>query len=566
MAKAWTQDKVVYQIYPKSFQDTTGNGQGDLAGIISRLDYLQFLGVDILWLTPVYPSPQVDNGYDVTDYCAIDPGYGTMEDFERLVREARQRDLSIMMDMVFNHTSTRHPWFVQACDPQSPYHPFYIWQDSPPEKPPTNWLSKFGGPAWQWQPQCGQHYLHFFGREQADLNWGHPPVREALKEVCRFWAGKGVDALRLDVVNLISKPACFTDDPDGDGRSFYTDGPRVHEFLREMNRDVFSPLQLVTVGEMSSTTLEHCQQYASVDNTELSMAFNFHHLKVDYRNGEKWTLAAADFVALKKIFSDWQQGMHQRANGALFWGNHDQPRVVSRFGNDTTFRQHSAKMLTMVLYGMQGTPYLYQGEEIGMTNAGFTQISQYRDVESLTMYHLLTRQGLSSRDTLDILAAKSRDNSRTPMLWDNSKNAGFSSGTPWLECAAPAAGMNVAAAIGDPDSVLHTYRQLIQLRKQLAVLQFGDYRDLCPANSRTWCYCRRWQDQLLLVAANLTDSAIRWLPPSLPQTGEYHPLINNYPDADPLRQGGYFKPYQAVWWLLTPETPEHFPTDNNHGS
>ncbi|SQK74689.1 Trehalose-6-phosphate hydrolase [Tatumella ptyseos] len=325
MEKTWTQDKVVYQIYPKSFQDTTGKGTGDLQGIISHLDYLHFLGVDILWLTPVYPSPQVDNGYDVADYCAIDPRYGTLDDFDQLVAEAHQRNLKIMMDMVFNHTSTQHPWFIQACDPHSPYHPYYIWRDSPPDIPPTNWQSKFGGPAWQWQPECGQHYLHLFSKEQADLNWEHPPVREALKDVCRFWAARGVDALRLDVVNLISKPEQFRDDPDGDGRRFYTDGPRVHEFLQEMNRDVFRPLNLITVGEMSSTSLQHCQQYASCDNTELSMVFNFHHLKIDYADGDKWTRMAPDVIALKKIFALWQSGMHQRANGALFWCNHDQP-------------------------------------------------------------------------------------------------------------------------------------------------------------------------------------------------------------------------------------------------
>lgn len=554
MEKPWTQDKVVYQIYPKSFQDTTGNGIGDIPGIISHLDYLQFLGVDILWLTPVYPSPQVDNGYDVAGYCAIDPGYGTMDDFERLVSEARLRGMSVMMDMVFNHTSTRHPWFIQACDPDSPFHPYYIWQDSPPDQPPTNWLSKFGGPAWQWQPECGQHYLHLFSREQADLNWEHPPVREALKEVCRFWAAKGVDALRLDVVNLISKPQQFIDDPDGDGRKYYTDGPRVHEFLREMNRDVFSPLNLITVGEMSSTTLEHCQQYASLDNSELSMAFNFHHLKVDYLNGEKWTLAKPDFVALKKLFADWQQGMHQRANGALFWGNHDQPRVVSRFGNDSPeYREISAKMLALVLYGMQGTPYLYQGEEIGMTNAGFTDIHQYRDVESLNMFDLLLSGGKSQQETLAILASKSRDNSRTPMQWDNSHHAGFTRGTPWISCVANSTEINVADALADPESIVYTYRELIRLRKRLPVLQFGNYQDLSPASPELWSYCRQWQGYQLLVVANLTDRIIDWQPPVTPDVGDYRLIVTNTDKTPASPEPCQLSPYQAAWWLFTPQ-------------
>ncbi len=552
MEKPWTQDKVVYQIYPKSFQDTTGNGRGDIAGIISRLDYLQFLGVDILWLTPVYPSPQVDNGYDVADYCAIEPDYGTMEDFEHLVCEARQRGMSIMMDMVFNHTSTQHPWFIQACDPESPYHPYYIWQDSPPDQPPTNWLSKFGGPAWQWQPECGQYYLHLFSREQADLNWDHPPVREALKEVCRFWAAKGVDALRLDVVNLISKPQQFIDDPDGDGRKYYTDGPRVHEYLQEMNREVFSPLKLITVGEMSSTTLEHCQQYASLDNRELSMAFNFHHLKVDYLNGEKWTLAKADFVALKKLFADWQQGMHQRANGALFWGNHDQPRVVSRFGNDSAqYREISAKMLALVLYGLQGTPYLYQGEEIGMTNAGFSDIHQYRDVESLTMFDLLLSEGKSLQETLAILAAKSRDNSRTPMQWDNSRHAGFTHGTPWISCVANSTEINVADALADPQSIVYTYRELIRLRKQLPILQWGDYQDLSPAHPGLWSYRRQWQGQQLLVVANLSDQVTDWQPPVAPAAGDYQLIITNTHQTPASPGRCQLSPYQAAWWLFT---------------
>ncbi|HBV39148.1 MAG TPA: alpha,alpha-phosphotrehalase, partial [Erwinia sp.] len=378
---AWWQQGVIYQIYPKSFQDSNGNGFGDLKGIISRLDYLQTLGVEAIWLTPVYVSPQVDNGYDVADYYAIDPRYGTMADFEQLVAEARQRGIRIVMDMVFNHTSTEHPWFLAAQHPASPFRAFYHWRDGTGDRPPNNWRSKFGGSAWQWHPASGQYYLHLYAVEQADLNWAHPPVRKELKKVCRFWAEKGVEGLRLDVINLVSRHPELPDDDEGDGRRFYTDGPLIHDYLREMSREVFQPLNLMTVGEMSSTTLENCQQYAASDGSELSMTFTFHHLKVDYPGGDKWTLARPDFVKLKGIFNHWQRGMHNRAWNALFWCNHDQPRIVSRFGEEGALRVPSAKMLAMVLHGVQGTPYIYQGEEIGMTNPGFNHIDRYRDVE-----------------------------------------------------------------------------------------------------------------------------------------------------------------------------------------
>lgn len=349
----WWQNGVIYQIYPKSFQDTTGSGTGDLRGVIQRLDYLHKLGVDAIWLTPFYVSPQVDNGYDVANYTAIDPTYGTLDDFDELVTQAKSRGIRIILDMVFNHTSTQHAWFREALNKESPYRQFYIWRDGEPETPPNNWRSKFGGSAWRWHAESEQYYLHLFAPEQADLNWENPAVRAELKKVCEFWADRGVDGLRLDVVNLISKDPRFPEDLDGDGRRFYTDGPRAHEFLHEMNRDVFTPRGLMTVGEMSSTSLEHCQRYAALTGSELSMTFNFHHLKVDYPGGEKWTLAKPDFVALKTLFRHWQQGMHNVAWNALFWCNHDQPRIVSRFGDEGEYRVPAAKMLAMVLHGMQ---------------------------------------------------------------------------------------------------------------------------------------------------------------------------------------------------------------------
>lgn len=546
----WWQNAVIYQIYPKSFQDSTGSGTGDLRGIIQRLDYLQTLGVDAIWLTPVYPSPQVDNGYDVADYCEIDPAYGTLADFDVLVAAAHQRNIRIIMDMVFNHTSTAHPWFLAAEEPHSPYRPFYIWRDGKGDgsTPPTHWHSKFGGNAWQWHPASGQYYLHLFAPEQADLNWQHPPVREALKAVCHFWADRGVDGLRLDVINLISKQPDFPDDPQGDGRRFYTDGPDIHHYLAEMNRDVFQPRGLMTVGEMSSTTLEQCQRYSALDGSALSMTFNFHHLKVDYLRGEKWTLAAADVVALKRLFSQWQQGMYDHAWNALFWCNHDQPRIVSRFGDDGGYRVVSAKMLAMVLHGMQGTPYIYQGEELGMTNPGFTSITDYRDVESLNMFAANQQQGKGEEELLAILAQKSRDNSRTPMQWDKSNHAGFTTGTPWIAVAANFPHINAHLALEDSDSVFYAYQRLIELRKQLPLLTLGAYQDLLPESPWLWCYQRQWQDQRLLVVANLGLEPQSWHPLATEIAGEWQLLLSNYPDVTPQPQSMTLRPFEAVWW------------------
>lgn len=495
----WWKNGVIYQIYPKSFQDTTGSGTGDIQGIIQRLDYLKTLGVDGIWITPMYVSPQIDNGYDIADYYQIDPSYGSMQDFEQLIAEAHQRDIKVIMDMVFNHSSTFHDWFKQGEDPQSPYHDYYIWRESP-----TNWQSKFGGSAWKWSDKAQKYYLHLFAPEQADLNWENAALRAELFEICRFWAEKGVDGLRLDVVNLISKPAVFEDDFEGDGRRFYTDGHKIHHYLQELNQKALTPYSLMTVGEMSSTKLEHCQQYANLNGTELSMTFNFHHLKVDYPNGEKWTLAKPDYIELKRIFNHWQQGMFGQAWNALFWCNHDQPRIVSRFGSEGELRTKSAKMLAMLLHGMQGTPYIYQGEEIGMTNPNFSQLSQYRDLESLNAFEILQKKGVNQALALQILAQKSRDNSRTPVQWDSSAHAGFSQGTPWIEVAENYREINVEQALADKDSVFYTYQRLIRLRKELAVLTEGDYTDLLPEHPSVWTYQRKTAEQTLTVLVNLS--------------------------------------------------------------
>ncbi|EMH4163262.1 alpha,alpha-phosphotrehalase [Pluralibacter gergoviae] len=543
----WWQNGTIYQIYPKSFQDTTGSGTGDLPGIIRRLDYLHTLGVDALWLTPFYVSPQVDNGYDVANYTAIDPAYGTFDDFDRLVAEAKARGIRIILDMVFNHTSTQHPWFRESLNPDSPYRRFYFWRDGKSGALPNNWRSKFGGSAWQWHAESEQYYLHLFAPEQADLNWEEPAVRDELKKVCAFWADRGVDGLRLDVVNLIAKDPNFPSDPDGDGRRFYTDGARAHDFLQEMSREVFTPRGLMTVGEMSSTTLEHCRRYAALDGRALSMTFNFHHLKVDYPGGEKWTLARPDFVALKALFCRWQQGMHNAAWNALFWCNHDQPRIVSRFGDEGEYRVASAKMLAIVLHGMQGTPYIYQGEEIGMTNPHFTAIADYRDVESHNMYGELREQGRDADELLAILASKSRDNGRTPMQWNAQPHGGFTDGTPWISACRNYPTVNAEAALADPDSVFHTYRALIALRKAEPLLTWGDYQDLLPGHPALWCYRRAWRGQTLLVVANLSREPQAWTPEDT--AGGWTRVISNYGDAGEQPRAATLRPFEATWWI-----------------
>lgn len=543
----WWQNGVIYQIYPKSFQDTTGSGTGDLRGVTQRLDYLKTLGIDAIWLTPFYISPQVDNGYDVANYTAIDPAYGTLDDFDELVAEAHARGIRIVLDMVFNHTSTQHAWFRESLNKASPYRQFYIWRDGTPEQLPNNWRSKFGGNAWRWHAESEQYYLHLFAPEQADLNWENPAVRAELKKVCEFWADRGVDGLRLDVINLISKDQDFPNDETGDGRRFYTDGPRIHEYLQEMSRDVFTPRNLMTVGEMSSTSLENCQQYASLDGRELSMTFNFHHLKVDYPGGEKWTLAKPDFVALKTLFRHWQQGMHNKAWNALFWCNHDQPRIVSRFGDEGEYRVHAAKTLGMVLHGMQGTPYIYQGEELGMTNPHFSRITDYRDVESLNMFAELRASGREPEELLAILASKSRDNGRTPMQWDASHNAGFTEGEPWIGVCDNYETVNARAALDDADSVFYTYQSLIRLRKTLPVLTWGDYEDLLPEHPSLWCYRRQWQGQTLMVVANLSRERQQWQPDLV--EGAWRVALGNYDDVPSRPNARLLRPFEAIWWV-----------------
>lgn len=500
---------VVYQIYPKSFNDTTGSGEGDIQGIIEKLDYLQYLGVDYLWLTPVYESPMNDNGYDISNYYKINERFGTIEDLKTLIAKAHQRNLKIMMDIVINHTSTDHEWFKKAYeDQESPYRDYYFFRRSADNRPPTNWESKFGGNAWKYDPKTESYYLHLFDVTQADLNWDNPEVRKALYDIINYWIDFGVDGFRFDVINLISKGEFK--DSQYIGKEFYTDGPRVHEYLHEMNQHTFGNREMMTVGEMSSTTIEDCIKYSNPERQELSSVFNFHHLKVDYVNGEKWTNAKLNFHKLKEILMEWQLGIYD-GNGwnAIFWCNHDQPRVVSRFGDDSTPHNHreSAKMLATVLHMLQGTPYIYQGEEIGMTDPHFNDINQYRDVESLNAYDNMKERGFEESEILEILGQKSRDNSRTPVQWSNLENAGFTTGQPWIDIPENYHSINVEAAINDENSVLHTYRKLIQLRHEHDIVTYGSIEPLHMEHDKLFIYKRHYNEETWLIIANFSKES-----------------------------------------------------------
>ncbi len=497
-------NSTVYQIYIKSFCDSNGDGIGDINGIRQKLDYLQDLGIDYIWITPFFKSPMNDNGYDIADYLSINPMFGTMEDVDALIKEADEHNIQLMFDMVFNHTSTDHEWFQKALTGDPKYMDYYIFRDPVDGHAPTNWVSKFGGNAWEYVPSLGKYYLHLFDVSQADLNWENPEVREELKNVIRFWKAKGVSGFRFDVVNLISKPDVLEDDFQGDGRRFYTDGPRIHLYLKELVGDT-GIADYMTVGEMSSTSLDNCLRYANPDEKELKMVFSFHHLKVDYKDGQKWALMDPDFNELRRLFIKWQEGMQDgSAWNAVFWCNHDQPRAVSRFGDDKKYWKESAKMLGALIHLMRGTPYIYEGEELGLTNPGYTDISQYQDVESTNYYRILMEEeGKTREEALEIIGARSRDNGRTPMQWDGSENAGFTTGTPWLGIPANHSYINVEDELKDPDSVLAFYKKLVALRKENEIIADGRIRFTDAGNDNIISYERTLNGQTLSVFCNL---------------------------------------------------------------
>lgn len=535
-------DKVVYQVYPKSFYDASGDGVGDIKGITAKLDYLHDLGIDYIWMNPIFVSPQKDNGYDIADYKNIDSRFGTMEELEELIAEAKKRDIYLMFDMVFNHTSTDHIWFKKAMAGDEKYKNYYYFKKPKADgSMPTNWESKFGGPCWEYVEKFDEYYLHLFDTSMADLNWSNPEVRKECLDIVQFWIDKGVKGFRFDVFNLTDKMA-FVDDHEGIGKKYYTDGPKVHDYLREINLNTFGKYDgMVTVGEMSATSLENCIDYSNPDNHELDMAFNFHHLKVDYKNKEKWTVMPFDFMELKHLFNTWEVGL-QEHNGwnALFWNCHDQPRSISRFGNDTKYHKESAKMLAAAIHLQRGTPYVYQGEEIGMTNAYFTDINQYRDVESINYYHILKDQGMAEEDIHKILQAKSRDNARTPMQWN--KDGGFSAVEPWISMNPRCKEINVEDSLNDPDSIYYFYKKLIHLRKTYKIISEGQYVPMLEDDDRLYAFKRTYENEELIVINNFYDCTKTV---TIDSIEDYEVLISNYKDID-LTKELVMRPYETI--------------------
>ncbi|AVK61646.1 glucohydrolase [Lactobacillus sp. CBA3605] len=546
----WWQKAVVYQVYPRSFQDTNQDGIGDLPGVTAHLDYLKKLGVDVIWLNPIYRSPNDDNGYDISDYQKIASEFGTMADFETLLAAAHQRGLKIIMDLVVNHTSDEHPWFRQSrSSTTNAYRDFYFWRAGNGEAAPNNWDSAFGGSAWQYDQQTEAFYLHTFSTKQPDLNWENPTVRQAIYQMMTWWLEKGVDGFRMDVINQISKRPGLPDGPlkpnSAFGDSQLANGPRVHEFLQEMHQQVLAKFDVMTVGETHGVTPADALKYAGQDRRELDMVFEFDHLKLDNSQAGygKWSTRKTPLVALKAVIEKWQVGLNGQAWNSLFWNNHDTPRVVSRFGNDTPqYRERSAKMLATCLHLLQGTPYIYQGEELGMTDAHFDHLSQYRDIETLHAYRDLVTANhqLTAPDMLARIAAKSRDNSRTPMQWNAHENAGFSTGTPWIEVNANYQTVNAAAALADPNSVWYYYQKLIALRHNYPLVTLGTFTLLLPTDPAVFMYQRHYQSQTWLVVCNFTaEQVTRSLTPYL--TPQAQLMIGNYTDD----QGDLLRPYEA---------------------
>ncbi|HGP9191450.1 TPA: alpha,alpha-phosphotrehalase [Streptococcus pneumoniae] len=530
--------KVVYQIYPKSYKDTTENGIGDFRGIIEKIPYLAKLGVDIVWLNPFYPSPQRDNGYDISDYMAVDPLFGDMADFEEMVCVGKEHKIDFMLDMVLNHCSTEHEWFQKALAGDKYYQDFFFIQDQP-----TDWQSKFGGSAWTPFGDTGKYYLHLFDETQADLNWRNSNVRKELFKVVNFWRDKGVKGFRFDVINLIGKDEVSVDCPENEGKPAYTDKPIVHNYLRMMNQATFgSDDSFMTVGEMSSTTMENCVLYSSPDRQELSMTFNFHHLKVDYKDGQKWTLAPFDFEELKSLYHSWGKEMSDKDGwSALFWNNHDQPRALNRFVDIQNFRKEGATMLAASIHLSRGTPYIYMGEEIGMIDPDYDSMADYVDVESLNAYQMLLEEGKSQQEAFQIIQAKSRDNSRIPMQWDASENAGFSTGTPWLKAGKSYKYINVENEIQGP--IFTFYQDLIRLRKEMPIISEGSYKPAFEDSKQVYAFERQFEDQKLLVLNNFYAKEVEIDLPAVYQNGQI--LISNYEDAE-VSEKILLKPYQTL--------------------
>ena len=539
--KKWWQNAVVYQIYSRSFCDSTGSGMGDLKGIIGKLDYLEKLGIDAIWLSPVCRSPQDDNGYDISDYRDIDPLFGTLSDMEELIAEGKKHSIRIILDLVLNHSSDEHPWFLEAKKSKdNPYHDYYVWRDGVEGEYPNDMRACFGGPAWEWVPELGQYYFHQFSVKQPDLNWENPKLRREIYDMILWWMDKGVGGFRLDVIDQIAK------EPD---LKIINNGPRLHEFIQELSRETFQKGDLITVGEAWGANTENAKLYSNPDGSEFSMVFQFEHIGLDQIPGkEKWDLAPLDFRKLKEVLAKWQKALYGCGWNSLFWNNHDLPRIVSRWGNDGKYRVESAKMLAALLHGLQGTPYIYQGEELGMTNAGMEDIADYRDIESLNMHKERLEAGYREADIMASLRAKSRDNARTPMQWDDSENAGFTTGTPWLKVNPNYKQINAASQVNDPDSVFSFYRRLVALRKEYDVFVDGAFELLYADDPDIFAYTRTTPEETLTVLCNFHDGEAALSEKSgekIRESGLGELLISNYKDVDETK----LRPYEARMYL-----------------
>ncbi|GGF73544.1 alpha-glucosidase [Paenibacillus albidus] len=558
LKRAFWKEAVVYQIYPRSFQDSNGDGIGDLQGIISRLDYLEKLGIDVVWLSPVYKSPNDDNGYDISDYEDIMDEFGTLQDWEELLAGLHARGIKLMMDLVINHSSDEHAWFVESrSSKDNPYRDYYIWRPGGENgERPNNWSSIFSGPAWELDEATGEYYLHLFSRKQPDLNWENPRLRDALYKMMTFWLDKGVDGLRMDVINMISKveglPSVQHEDlAPGElagGGEYYMNGPRVHEFLQEMNAKVLSKYNIMTVGETPGVTVEDAIKYTAEDRNELQMVFQFEHMDIDSGPAGKWDIAPWNLKQLRAILHKWQAGLAEQGWNSLYLNNHDQPRMVSRFGNDGEYRVQSATMLGTLLHTLKGTPYIYQGEEIGMTNVKFPVLEDYQDIETLNMYRdKVTGGGADHETILQAIHTKGRDNARTPMQWDASENAGFTAGTPWLKLNPNYREINVEQALADPDSVFYYYQRLIKLRKKNPVMVYGEYNLLLPDHEYIYAYTRTLAEERWLVLLNFSDVPQPVdLPAELQEIKEL--VIGNYPEEAGAH--GILRPYEAGVYRL----------------
>ena len=557
MGKQWWKESVVYQIYPRSFMDSNGDGIGDLRGILSKLDYLKELGIDVIWLSPVYESPNDDNGYDISDYCKIMNEFGTMEDWDELLHEMHKRNMKLMMDLVVNHTSDEHNWFIESRKSKdNKYRDYYIWRPGKEGKEPNNWGAAFSGSAWQYDEMTDEYYLHLFSKKQPDLNWDNEKVRQDVYDMMKFWLEKGIDGFRMDVINFISKedglPAVETDEEGYvSGHKHFMNGPNIHKYLHEMNEDVLSQYDIMTVGEMPGVTTEEAKLYTGEARKELQMVFQFEHMDLDSGEGGKWDVKPCSLLTLKQNLTKWQKALEQTGWNSLYWNNHDQPRVVSRFGNDGAYHTESAKMLATVLHMMKGTPYIYQGEEIGMTNVRFESIDEYRDIETLNMYkEKVIERGEDIDKVMQSIYIKGRDNARTPMQWDDREHAGFTTGEPWIAVNPNYKEINVKQAIQDEESIFYYYKKLIELRKNNEIVVYGTYDLILENNPSIFAYVRTYEEEKLLVIANFTaDECVFELPEDIIYS-EAELLIHNYDVENVLIENITLRPYEAMVFKL----------------